>query len=78
MIGNLTEQIRDSYAHAKHCEERAATALSDVMQEDFLRLRDNWLNLARSYEFADQFLDSSKDNNRKRRRSSVAGNDTVQ
>lgn len=68
MLKSLSKEIRDCHAHAENCEERAETALNAEMRKDFLRLRDSWLNLARSYEFAEQLLDYTRENARWRQK----------
>jgi hypothetical protein len=56
MLQNLSEEVRACYTRAEECARKAETALSDEMRADFLRLERSWLNLARSYQFAQQLL----------------------
>lgn len=58
-------------ARAEECARKADEAFTEEMREEFLRLRQSWLNLARSYEFAERLLGFSKDN--KRRRAEIYG-----
>lgn len=46
----LTKEIKDCHAHAAHCARQAHNAASSV----FLRLEQSWLQLAHSYEIAQQ------------------------
>ena len=50
----LTKEIEDCQAHAAHCARQAKNAACPNIREDFLRLKQNWLQLARSYEVAQQ------------------------
>src|SRR5262249_27488705 len=50
----LTKEIEDCLAHAAHCARQAKNAACLDVREDFLRLEQNWLQLARSYEVAQQ------------------------
>jgi hypothetical protein len=66
LLRNLSKEIRDCYARAAHCDEKAKSSFTPEMRADFLRLRDSWLKLARSYEFAEQLRDFSRETERKR------------
>ena len=48
----ISNQVEDCRAHAVHCANQATNAASPEIREDFLRLEQNWLQLARSYERA--------------------------
>jgi hypothetical protein len=52
----LTKEIEECLTHAAHCASRAKNAATSDMREDFLRLEQNWLQLARSYEVAQQIV----------------------
>ena len=52
----LTKEIEDCQAHAAHCAREAKNAGCPNIREDFLRLEQNWLQLARSYEIAQQIV----------------------
>jgi hypothetical protein len=52
----LTKEIEDCQAHAAHCARQAKTAACPNIREDFLRLEQNWLQLARSYQNARQIM----------------------
>ena len=57
MLQNLRKEIRDCYVRAERCARNAEAALTEDVRKDFLDLEKFWLNLARSYEFAEQLLD---------------------
>jgi hypothetical protein len=67
MLRKLSDEVRECYAHADECAHKAQDAFTAEMREDFLRLQKSWLALARSYEFAEQLLDFSRENTRSRR-----------
>jgi hypothetical protein len=52
MLLSLTKEIEDCLAHAAHCASWAKNAACPNIREDFLRLEQNWLQLARSDEVA--------------------------
>jgi hypothetical protein len=52
----LTKEIEDCQAHAAHCARQARDAACPNIRADFLSLEQNWLQLARSYEIAQQFV----------------------
>jgi hypothetical protein len=52
MLQNLTEDARLCYERAEWCASQAKTTVHKHMREDFLRLAQRWLKLARSYEIA--------------------------
>jgi hypothetical protein len=52
----LTKEIEDCLAHAAHCARQATNAACPSIREDFLRLEQNWLQLARSYQNAQQIV----------------------
>ena len=55
----LSKEIEECRAHAAHCARQAkSTACLDI-REDFRRLEQNWLQLARSYEVAQQIVSPS-------------------
>jgi hypothetical protein len=54
MLRSLSKAICDCRAHATYCEEKAESAFTEDIGQEFLRLRESWLNLAHSYEFAEQ------------------------
>jgi hypothetical protein len=56
MAHSLTKEIEDCLAHAAHCACQAKDATCPGIREDFLRLEQNWLQLARSYEIAQQIV----------------------
>lgn len=52
MLSLLTKEIKECRAHAAHCARQAETTACTDIRDDFLRLEQNWLQLARSYEIA--------------------------
>jgi hypothetical protein len=44
----LAEEIRKCVVKAKDCAQKAATQ-TDPIKQDFLKLEDHWLSVARSY-----------------------------
>jgi hypothetical protein len=52
----LIKEIEDCEAHAAHCARQANNATCPNIREDFLRLEQSWLQLAHSYEVAQQVL----------------------
>ena len=59
VLNNLSEQIRDCLQHAEECGRRAAAQTDPALRDDFLRLENRWLELARSMEFAERLTDFS-------------------
>lgn len=52
MTGHLAKAIEECRQHAAHCARKAETLIEQDARDDFLRLEQSWLQLARSYEFA--------------------------
>jgi hypothetical protein len=48
----LSKEIEECRAHAAHCARQAKSTACPDIREDFRRLEQNWLQLARSYEVA--------------------------
>ena len=46
----LDKEIQECREHAAVCARRAASFVSPEAREDFLKLEQSWLQLARSYE----------------------------
>lgn len=65
MLRKLSDEIADCHAHAETCARKAAEAPTDQERDDYLRLAQHWLALARSYELGER-LDFSKENARRR------------
>jgi hypothetical protein len=57
MLQNLTEEIAECYHCASQCRERAALADNPDTKQEYLDMERRWLNLARSYEFAERLSD---------------------
>ena len=60
MTGHLAKAIQECREHAAHCARKAKTALERDVREDFVRLEQSWLQLARSYEFAQAVMEDPK------------------
>lgn len=56
MTQDLKKEIRECRAHAEYCEQQAKAVQNAEARMDFLRLQKSWLDLAHSYEFAEQML----------------------
>jgi hypothetical protein len=61
----MSDEVRMCHAHAEECAHKAKTASSEAMRGDFLRLKQNWLNLARSYDLIDRITDFQQSNRQK-------------
>jgi len=59
MLNNLSEQIRDCYAHAEECACKAAGQTDAQLKQDFLDMERRWLALAKSYELSERLEDFS-------------------
>ena len=57
MGSHLDEEIYECRSFAAHCARKAAYALTADARADFLDQASNWLQLARSYQFAQLLLD---------------------
>jgi DNA-binding NarL/FixJ family response regulator len=66
MLRKLSKEVSDCYAHAEDCASKAAEACTQQHREALLRLKQSWLNLALSYEFAERLQDFAKENSRRR------------
>jgi hypothetical protein len=55
----LSKEIEECRAHAAHCARQAKSTACPDIREDFRRLEQNWLQLARSYEVAQQIVSPS-------------------
>jgi hypothetical protein len=61
----LSKEIEECRAHAAHCARQAKSTACPDIREDFRRLEQNWLQLARSYEVAQQIASpGTKSDNR--------------
>jgi len=54
MLQNLSEEIREYLSLAEECKQRSKIALSTSVIKEYLEMEQRWLNLARSYEFAER------------------------
>jgi hypothetical protein len=59
----LTKEIEDCLEHAALCARQAKGTACPNIREDFLRLEQNWLQLARSYEVARQIVTAGTNGN---------------
>jgi hypothetical protein len=50
MLQNPRGDVRACYEHAEWCADQAKTTVNEQTREDFLRLAQRWLKLARSVE----------------------------
>ena len=48
----MTDELQLFYRHAEWCSGQAKGAMNREVREDFARLAEKWLRLARSYEIA--------------------------
>jgi hypothetical protein len=65
MLNNLSEQIRDCYAHAEECARKAADQTDPQLKQDFLDMERRWLTLAKSYELSERLEDFSDEAGRR-------------
>lgn len=56
MRPHLDEEIYECRSFAAHCARKAVLAADADAREEFLLRQSNWLQLARSYEFAQSLL----------------------
>jgi hypothetical protein len=68
MADSLTKEIEDCLTHAAHCARQAKDTTCPDIREDFLRLEQNWLQLARSYEVTQQIVAAGVNGNAPRPR----------
>jgi hypothetical protein len=54
MLQNLSEEIRECLHRAEECRRLSKTAAMPSAIKDYLEMEQLWLNLARSYEFAER------------------------
>lgn len=52
MMADLAKVIDECREHAASCARKAESVFARDARDDFLRLEQSWLQLARSYEFA--------------------------
>ena len=64
MLRKVNQEVSYCLARADACGRKAE--VSEETREVFLRLRQSWLALARSYEFGERLVDFSKENRRRR------------
>ena len=65
MLQNLSKQVRECLQHAEDCAHRAKVEPDPNLQRDYIMMERRWLNLARSYQFAEQ-LETFSAHNKKR------------
>jgi hypothetical protein len=65
MSRELSNEIAGCHAHAETCVRKAAEAASDRERDDYLRLQQCWLSLARSREVGERLDDFLKKNARR-------------
>ena len=54
------KEIRECLRQAEECNRLSKTALTPSGVKDYLDMEKRWLNLARSYEFAERLSDFTK------------------
>jgi hypothetical protein len=54
MLENLSEEIRGCLRYAAECARKAKESSKPNLREDFLEMERRWLQLAHSYQFAQQ------------------------
>ncbi len=64
MLRTLSDKIAECQAHAETCARKAAEAPTDKVRDDYLRLQQHWLTLARSYDLEERLDDFSKERDR--------------
>ncbi|MGB7078194.1 MAG: hypothetical protein WBD53_13480 [Xanthobacteraceae bacterium] len=52
MTGDIAKSVEEGREHAATCARKAESVLEQETREDFPRLEQGWLQLVRSYEFA--------------------------
>jgi hypothetical protein len=52
----LDKEIQQCREHAAVCARRAGSVISAEAREDFLKLEQSWLQLARSYEATQRLM----------------------
>ncbi|MGN6748378.1 MAG: hypothetical protein ACTHJS_07270 [Xanthobacteraceae bacterium] len=65
MLNNLSEQIRDCYAHAEECARKASRQTDLQLKQDFLDMERRWLGLAKSYELSERLENFSEEAGRR-------------
>jgi hypothetical protein len=65
MLEQLSQQIRDCYAHAEDCARKAAAQTDPQLKQDFLDMERRWLALAKSYELSQRLEDFSDEAGRR-------------
>ena len=56
MSGEPSQEIHVLYSYAEDCKRKADLAPTEDVRQDLLTLRQNWTNLAHSYEVAENLL----------------------
>ena len=56
MRPHLDKEIQECLDHAALCARKAENVTSAEAREDFLKLQQSWLQLARSYEFTQRLM----------------------
>jgi hypothetical protein len=66
MRENLSEEVRECVRHAEECAARAKIEPHPAIQRDFIDMELRWLQLARSYQFLEQFRTCSAEHAKQR------------
>jgi hypothetical protein len=65
MLPKRSQEVANCYEHAEECSRKAERASNEEMRQDFIRLQQNLLNLAHSYELAERLLGFSQNPRRR-------------
>jgi hypothetical protein len=67
MLEKLSDKVHECLMRANECSRKADNTASNELRDVYLSLQGCWLNLARSYEAADELLEGSSQHDWKRR-----------
>jgi hypothetical protein len=68
MLKKISDQVRECYEHAERCARYAKVVNDSQNRKDLLRLEEQWLELARSFELTERISDFTKDATQRRSR----------
>jgi hypothetical protein len=55
MLQKLSDEVRESYTHAKACGRKAAAQVEPALQQSFLDAEQGWLRLVRRLASISEF-----------------------
>jgi hypothetical protein len=67
MLQKLSDQVRSCLVLAQECRHKAEHAAHNELRDDYIQLQRQWLNLARSYQIAEDMLSAFYEHDRNRR-----------